>query len=936
MKKRLLVLPILALSLGVLSSCTKDDIKALQDKDTDLQSQIDELKGEVAGLKNQITDLKAELASKVEEVKADYNAKIDAAKADIQANETALATLTSTYNSEKAALEAALRAEIKAVDDKYAPEIAALKAKDQELQTAIDNLDDNSGDQYTELQAQITANKNRLDALESQVAEDKAELSADYNAKITALQTALTSESQARIAAIADLQDQIDDLTAEMQQTVVDVQADYNAKINALTVRIAALEDIPSYTVTFDLNYDYFDGTVAQSVEVEVLKGSKVNEITAAESAEVERPGNILTGWTFEETGKDWSFFGYPVTQDMTLKAQWAADPEATHEYVYSEGFTFQREKLDVDGHRRYKCSIHGNACYLDTKEKAGLLYIEDSFKITGRGTVVTGEIVQGRFYVGQEVTIQHVDGTLHNHTIIGLEKYMSILDVAVAGDDVGILFAEDDLAKADVARGCLLCKANEALLNRTFNVNFHLFSSEEQSLYADIPISARHTPIITSSVYRPSIKLGNTSRVVALSITTESGEELMYPGETATATMTFAQLSALSFVPTGNDWVYIYESSSLVGYVQILTRDLVSIISSNTETEYFDYTVHQNPDGFYLHDDDQYWDYETGWNAHGGYPEYKRMSGWSKDKNSTNPEYPVNSYVNSDVSSTFYIVWEYRSFVIFDVANDAEFTYSHDDTKGEAVTGTLVRDMVLVQGTQAEIQCGDFYTGATSTTTYIDWIQVDDAFYEEYSGEAGDVVTIYLRNLTDASMADCCGVCFDSTVYTNISANIDNGGRNSEGQALRTFQITKNSYLPKVTDYIGATRTLLGFSANADATEATYAPGALYTGSDSTLYAIWSSEEIFSTVINETMFVTGRGTYLKVVVKGSSITLDDIIYVQYSDSTVTSHVVVGVHDPETGKPIATDTASVGQEVYLLMRGLSNGATGVGCFVWAA
>ena len=55
-KGKLFVLPFLAMAIGTLSSCTKDDIKALQDKDIDLQSQIDGLKEEVAGLKNQITD----------------------------------------------------------------------------------------------------------------------------------------------------------------------------------------------------------------------------------------------------------------------------------------------------------------------------------------------------------------------------------------------------------------------------------------------------------------------------------------------------------------------------------------------------------------------------------------------------------------------------------------------------------------------------------------------------------------------------------------------------------------------------------------------------------------------------------------------------------------------------------------------------------------
>ena len=162
-KGKLFIIPFLAMAIGTLSSCTKDDISALQEKDNDLQSQIDDLKNEVASLKSQITDLKTEMAAKIQEAKDDYGAKISDLQSQIDADKNALATLTSTYNTEKAALEAALRAEIKAVDDKYAPEIAALKAKDVELQAAIDALDDSSGAEATGLQNQITANKNKIE-----------------------------------------------------------------------------------------------------------------------------------------------------------------------------------------------------------------------------------------------------------------------------------------------------------------------------------------------------------------------------------------------------------------------------------------------------------------------------------------------------------------------------------------------------------------------------------------------------------------------------------------------------------------------------------------------------------------------------------------------------------------------------------------------------
>ena len=300
-KGKLFVLPFLAMAIGTLSSCTKDDIKALQDKDIDLQSQIDGLKEEVAGLKNQITDLKTELATKVQEVKDDYGAKIKAANDEITADKAALATLTSTYNTEKAALEAALRAEIKAVDDKYAPlvqalqaDVAGLKAEDTRLAGLISDLESALGGDTSDLEAKInnvntalealkTALKDydlsnpsvkgvadkvaavdaRVDALSSQAAADKAELSTDYNAKINALSSTVSANYSHFENEIDNLQDQIDDLNDELAAKVLELQNDYNAKINALTERVAALEDVPVYTVTFDPNYDFFNGDVA-------------------------------------------------------------------------------------------------------------------------------------------------------------------------------------------------------------------------------------------------------------------------------------------------------------------------------------------------------------------------------------------------------------------------------------------------------------------------------------------------------------------------------------------------------------------------------------------------------------------------------------------------------------------------------------------------
>ena len=105
MKKKLLVLPLLALTVGMLSGCTNDDIKAIQDHDAEQDSRLDALEGEVAGLKNQISALRTELEGKINDAKSDYQAKIDSANGEISSLKTQLQTLSTNFDSAKAELK---------------------------------------------------------------------------------------------------------------------------------------------------------------------------------------------------------------------------------------------------------------------------------------------------------------------------------------------------------------------------------------------------------------------------------------------------------------------------------------------------------------------------------------------------------------------------------------------------------------------------------------------------------------------------------------------------------------------------------------------------------------------------------------------------------------------------------------------------------------
>ena len=70
--------------------------------------------------------------------------------------------------------------------------------------------------------------------------------------------------------------------------------------------------------------------------------------------------------------------------------------------------------------------------------DKPFLMPIEDVFTITGRGTVVTGRIEQGKIEVGQEIEIVGIHEKVEKTTVTGLEMFQKVLDFAQAGDNAG------------------------------------------------------------------------------------------------------------------------------------------------------------------------------------------------------------------------------------------------------------------------------------------------------------------------------------------------------------------------------------------------------------------------------------------------------------------------------------------------------------------
>lgn len=82
-------------------------------------------------------------------------------------------------------------------------------------------------------------------------------------------------------------------------------------------------------------------------------------------------------------------------------------------------------------------------------KSQPGSMVIDDIFTVTGRGTIVTGKIENGFFYVGQKVAVVTETGEIPT-IIAGVEQFRKTLPYAGPGENVGILIGNIDRDQID------------------------------------------------------------------------------------------------------------------------------------------------------------------------------------------------------------------------------------------------------------------------------------------------------------------------------------------------------------------------------------------------------------------------------------------------------------------------------------------------------
>lgn len=83
------------------------------------------------------------------------------------------------------------------------------------------------------------------------------------------------------------------------------------------------------------------------------------------------------------------------------------------------------------------------------------LLPIESVLVVTGRGTVVTGKIEQGKIKINDELDLLGTE--IRNTSCLGLEMFRKSLDDAEVGDNVGVLIK--GIKKKGISKGDVLCK---------------------------------------------------------------------------------------------------------------------------------------------------------------------------------------------------------------------------------------------------------------------------------------------------------------------------------------------------------------------------------------------------------------------------------------------------------------------------------------------
>jgi len=154
--------------------------------------------------------------------------------------------------------------------------------------------------------------------------------------------------------------------------------------------------------------------------------------------------------------------------------------------------------------------------------DKPFLMPIEDVFTITGRGTVVTGKVEQGKVHTGDDIEIVGLRDT-QKTTCTGVEMFCKLLDEGQAGDNIGASLR--GTKKEDVERGQVLCAPGSITPHTNFEGQVYVLTKEE---------GGRHKPFFNN--YRPQFFFRTTD--VTGTVELPKGTEMVMPGDNVMMTV--------------------------------------------------------------------------------------------------------------------------------------------------------------------------------------------------------------------------------------------------------------------------------------------------------------------------------------------------------------------------------------------------------------
>ena len=154
--------------------------------------------------------------------------------------------------------------------------------------------------------------------------------------------------------------------------------------------------------------------------------------------------------------------------------------------------------------------------------DKPFLMPIEDVLTIPGRGTVATGRVERGTVKTGDTVELVGIKPTRAT-VITGVEMFKKSLDLAEAGDNIGVLLRGID--RKDAQRGQVICAPKSITPHTQFTANVYVLKKEE---------GGRSTPFVSG--YRPQFFFRTTD--VTGSITLKEGVEMVMPGDNVEMTV--------------------------------------------------------------------------------------------------------------------------------------------------------------------------------------------------------------------------------------------------------------------------------------------------------------------------------------------------------------------------------------------------------------